>query len=176
MWWGGSIPGTLIDEWRRALVVGHFSARDSMKGTLSEDSFTGEPERWCFWEVCKMPCKRACLFIRALLGNLEGVLLQGLLREKESTSGFQKSEDLIYTLAAETLNRVYIGHWIGGYEVEQARPKPERTEQQDYIYSTSKVLRVLLKNRYFTYWKLYIFVTILIWNNCTRSTSLIDNL
>jgi len=32
-----------------------------------------------------MPCKRASFFIRALLGNLEGVRLPGLLREKKST-------------------------------------------------------------------------------------------
>jgi hypothetical protein len=31
------IPGTL--------VMGHLSARDTMKGTLREDSFTGEPKR-----------------------------------------------------------------------------------------------------------------------------------
>jgi hypothetical protein len=31
-----------------------------------------------------MPCKRAALSIRALLGNLEGVRLLGLLREKEN--------------------------------------------------------------------------------------------
>jgi len=41
----GRIPGTFIDELRRSLVVGHHSARDSMKGTLREGSFTGEPER-----------------------------------------------------------------------------------------------------------------------------------
>jgi len=29
---------------RRALVVGHLSARDSMKGTLREGSFSGEPK------------------------------------------------------------------------------------------------------------------------------------
>jgi len=45
MWWGAHILGTLIDEWRRALVVGHLSVRDSMKGALREGSFTGEPER-----------------------------------------------------------------------------------------------------------------------------------
>ena len=46
MWGGGChIPGTLIDERRRALVVGHLSARDSMKGTLRDGSFIGEPKR-----------------------------------------------------------------------------------------------------------------------------------
>ena len=82
------IQGTLIDEWRRSLVVGHLSARDSMKGTLRENSFIGEPERWGFWEICKMPCKRATLFIGALMGNLEGVRLPGLFREKKSITGF----------------------------------------------------------------------------------------
>jgi len=70
---GACIPGTLIDEWRRALVVGHLSARDSMKGTLREGSFTGEPERWGLREICRMPCKWASLSVEALLGNLEGV-------------------------------------------------------------------------------------------------------
>jgi hypothetical protein len=41
---GSRIPGTLIDEWW-ALVVGRVSARDSIKGTLREGSFTGAPER-----------------------------------------------------------------------------------------------------------------------------------
>jgi hypothetical protein len=35
-----------------------------------------------------MPCKRASLSIVALLGNLEGVCLLGLLREKKTISGF----------------------------------------------------------------------------------------
>jgi len=35
-----------------------------------------------------MPCKRASLFIGALLGKLEGVHLPGLLREKKIISGF----------------------------------------------------------------------------------------
>jgi hypothetical protein len=39
------IPWTSTDEWRRALMVGHLSARDSMKGTLKEGFFNGEPER-----------------------------------------------------------------------------------------------------------------------------------
>jgi hypothetical protein len=42
---GAHIPRTLIDEGRRALVVGHLSVRDSIKGTLREGPFTGEPER-----------------------------------------------------------------------------------------------------------------------------------
>ena len=35
-----------------------------------------------------MPCKRASLSIGALLGNLEGVRLPGLLTEKKGVSGF----------------------------------------------------------------------------------------
>jgi hypothetical protein len=34
-----------MDECSRALVVGHLSARDSIKGTLREGSFTGEIAR-----------------------------------------------------------------------------------------------------------------------------------
>ena len=44
MWGGGSYTGDL-DECRWALVVGHLSVRDSVKGTLGEGSFTEEPER-----------------------------------------------------------------------------------------------------------------------------------
>ena len=44
MWRGGHIPGTLIDEWR-VLVVGHHSARGSMKVALRKGPFTGELER-----------------------------------------------------------------------------------------------------------------------------------
>jgi hypothetical protein len=44
--WGGLVyRGLLRDECRRALVEGHLSARDSMKGTLGEGSCTVEPER-----------------------------------------------------------------------------------------------------------------------------------
>ena len=39
-------PGTLKDEWRRALGTGHLSPEDSMKGTRREGSFTGDPERY----------------------------------------------------------------------------------------------------------------------------------
>ena len=52
---GAHIPGTLIDEWRRALVGGHLSMRDSIKGTLREGSFTGELKRWYFWEIQNAP-------------------------------------------------------------------------------------------------------------------------
>jgi hypothetical protein len=43
---GVHIPETFIDELRRALVVGHLSARDSIKGSL-----TGE---LIYWETHKM--------------------------------------------------------------------------------------------------------------------------
>jgi hypothetical protein len=42
---GARILGTLIDESRRTLEVEYLSARDSIKGTLREGSFTGELER-----------------------------------------------------------------------------------------------------------------------------------
>ena len=105
--WGGGacIPGTLIGcrssvrgapfwgsgrtwGWSVSLYLYLSLSEDSMKGTLREGSFIGELERWGFWEICKMPCKWASLFIGALLGNLEGVHLPGLLREKKSISGF----------------------------------------------------------------------------------------
>jgi len=35
-----------------------------------------------------MPCRRTSLFIGALLGNLEGVSFQGLLRKKSIISFF----------------------------------------------------------------------------------------
>ena len=43
--WGARVPGTLIGELRRAVVVEHLTKRDSMKGALREGSFTGEPEK-----------------------------------------------------------------------------------------------------------------------------------
>jgi len=39
------MPGTLVGDCRRAAVVGHLSVKGSMKGTLGEGSFTGEPNR-----------------------------------------------------------------------------------------------------------------------------------
>jgi len=42
---GAHIPGSLIDERKRALAVGHLSAKDSIRGTLGEGSFTEEPVR-----------------------------------------------------------------------------------------------------------------------------------
>jgi hypothetical protein len=39
-----------------AVVVGHLSVRDSIKGTLREGSFTGEPERYeVFERYAKFP-------------------------------------------------------------------------------------------------------------------------
>jgi hypothetical protein len=65
---GAHIPGTLIDERRRAVMVGHPSVRDSMKGTLREGSFTGNPknmlskaQKWTFASTGAQ-----------LLGNMEG--------------------------------------------------------------------------------------------------------
>ena len=42
---GALILGTLIDERKRALVVGHLSTKDSIRGTLREGSYTGKTER-----------------------------------------------------------------------------------------------------------------------------------
>ena len=53
-------------------MVGHLSARNSIKGTLREGCFNGEPERCDFSEICKMPCKWASLFIGALFGEPGG--------------------------------------------------------------------------------------------------------
>jgi hypothetical protein len=41
MWGGPHILGTLIDESRRALAVGHLSARDSMKRALGRAPLLG---------------------------------------------------------------------------------------------------------------------------------------
>jgi len=35
-----------MNERKRALGMGHLSVRDSMKGTLGEGSFTGDPKRY----------------------------------------------------------------------------------------------------------------------------------
>jgi hypothetical protein len=86
-----SIVRPLCSTHRLALLVtrilegsnGGASLCEGFKGTLREDSFTGGTRKMrFFWERCKMPCKRASLSIEALLGNLEGVRLLGLLREK----------------------------------------------------------------------------------------------
>ena len=69
---GAPITGTLIDEWRRALVVWHLFTRDSLERTLREGSFTVEPEGWGFWEISKMSCKRSPLSMGALLGTWKG--------------------------------------------------------------------------------------------------------
>jgi hypothetical protein len=69
-------------------VVGHLSARDSVKGALKEGPFIGETERCGFREICKMPCKWASLSIGTLLGNLERFRLLGFFREKKSISLF----------------------------------------------------------------------------------------
>jgi len=42
---GSCITGILIDERRSVVVVGHRSVTDSIRRTLGEGSFTGEPER-----------------------------------------------------------------------------------------------------------------------------------
>ena len=67
-----------------ALGMGHCSLKRLHGGGLGEGSFTGEPVRWGFWEICKMPCKQESLSRGALLGNLEGVRSLGLLRKMNS--------------------------------------------------------------------------------------------
>ena len=42
---GAQMLGTLKNEWK-ALVTGHLSVRDCMKGTLREGSLTGDRERY----------------------------------------------------------------------------------------------------------------------------------
>jgi len=74
--------GTLIGEWR-ALVVGHLSARDSMKGTLREGSFTGEPkDEVLFLDICKVPCKWVCLPIGSIFGEPGGGSFAGAFKRK----------------------------------------------------------------------------------------------
>ena len=62
-------------------------SRGSVEGASGRAPLLGNPKDEIF-EVCKMPCRRASLSIGALLGNLEGVRLPGLLREMNSISGF----------------------------------------------------------------------------------------
>jgi len=59
------------------------SLRRLYGGGLGEGSFTGEPERWGLWGIYEMPCGRACLYIGALLGNLEGVTIVGAFEGNE---------------------------------------------------------------------------------------------
>jgi hypothetical protein len=58
-----------------------------MEGASGRDPLLGNPTDDVY-EICKMPCKWASLFIGALLGKLEGVHLPGLLGEMNSISGF----------------------------------------------------------------------------------------
>jgi hypothetical protein len=50
-----------------------------------------------------MPCRRTSLFIGALLGNLEGVRLPGILRDKKSISGFLFDPEAIQILSLEAI-------------------------------------------------------------------------
>jgi len=79
---GADILGNLIDKWRRPLVVGQLSARDSIEGTLRERPFIGEPKKMRFLRDMQNALYKASLSIGALLGNLVGVRLRGHLREK----------------------------------------------------------------------------------------------
>ena len=55
---GSSYTRTLIDERRRALVVGHLSARDSMKGSLGRAPLLGNPKDEVFERNAKCPVNR----------------------------------------------------------------------------------------------------------------------
>jgi len=70
-------------NWRRALVVEHLSARDSIKGALREGFFTGEPERRGFWQICKMPCKWALPLHRGPVGEPGGGSFAGTFERSE---------------------------------------------------------------------------------------------
>jgi hypothetical protein len=52
MWWA-NIPGTLMDEWRRALLVGYLSARDSIKGPWGRARLVGNPKDVVFERYAK---------------------------------------------------------------------------------------------------------------------------
>ena len=59
-----------------------------MEGASGKAPLPGNPKDEGFSEICKMPCRWASLSIGALLGNLEGVRLTGLLREMNSISEY----------------------------------------------------------------------------------------
>ena len=66
-------------------MVGHLSARDCMKGTLREGTFTGEPKDevlFFFLEICKVPSKWVFLLIGALFGEPEGGLFAEAFEKK----------------------------------------------------------------------------------------------
>jgi hypothetical protein len=56
---------------------------------LSEEGLTGGLLYWGPWKICEERLwVQASLSIRAALENLESICLPGLLREKDSISGF----------------------------------------------------------------------------------------
>jgi len=62
---------------KRALLLGNMDGRFFFEAFLLEEFLLGP------LEISKMPCRQVPLSIGALLGNLEGVHLLGLLREKK---------------------------------------------------------------------------------------------
>jgi len=60
-----------------AQVLGNTNGRFFLWAILLEEFLIGP------LEICQMPCRRVSLSIGAPLGNLEGVHLLGLLREKK---------------------------------------------------------------------------------------------
>jgi len=86
---GGLFYRGLWELDKGALGLGHLSlSQEAPWRGLRESFFTGEPERCVFWEICKIPCKRASTCIGTLLGKLEGICLPGLWREINGTPGF----------------------------------------------------------------------------------------
>ena len=83
-----------FDRWKKEGSSGGASLCEGLhRGTLREGSFTGEPERWRFWEICKMPCRWTSLFIGILLGNVGGgggVVCRDFWETRKVYPGFEK--------------------------------------------------------------------------------------
>ena len=61
----------------------HLSVRASIKGTSRECPLTGEPERRGFRKISEMPCRRASLFIRDRMGNLEAFVCRDFWEKRK---------------------------------------------------------------------------------------------
>ena len=64
-------------SFHRGPAFGNMNGRFFLGAFLLEEFLLGH------LEICKIPCRKVSLSIGALLGNLEGVCLLGLLREKK---------------------------------------------------------------------------------------------
>ena len=87
IWDGGEGVGSYTGDFDRRME-GSSGGASVCERDHGEGSFAGETQKWDFWEICKMSCKRASLSTGTLLGDLEGVRLPGLLREMKSICGF----------------------------------------------------------------------------------------